>query len=218
MKIYLFIRVHRWKTKIPDKLFDVPLDALTSAPRTPFIAILAMILVSIDTIIWLMTLIALAGPALISGIYEAAIDSRVLTYLQEKIRDKKLSVAQRAQLMYTVLVGNLDMLGFPENGDDYDNLWNHINGPRGLLYDLRPRRNKKKAMESLAFTQKILLSLLSGQTDFGNMVGAPVVFFCGTFLYTLFENLASLGDTDIGHSLGRYQKHPQIIWRLFLIA
>ena len=106
--------------------------------------------------------------------------------------------------MYLVLVGNLDMLAIPQNGDDYDNPWNHINGPRGLLYDLRPSWNKETAIESLAFTQTSLDALLSAQTNFGNTVGAPVVFFCGTFLYTLFENYASLGDNDIGHSLGMY--------------
>lgn len=165
-----------------------------------------------------MTIFALAGPVLISGIYEAAIDSRILTYLQEEIRNKKLSVAQRAQLMYTVLVGNLDMLDLPAHGDHYDTPWNHINGPGGLLYRLRPRGNQKKARRGVASTQTNLLTLLSAQTDFGNAVGAPVVFFCGTFLYTLFENYASLGDSDIGHSLGMYQELPQVIWLLLLIT
>ena len=156
--------------------------------------------VTIDTILWLMTIFALAGPALISGIYEAVIDSRILTYLQAKIRNKKLSIAQRAQLMYTVLVGHLDMLSFPADGDDYDTPWNHINGPEGLLYRLQPGGNQKEAMNGVASTQTNLRGLLS--SDFGITVGAPVVFFCGSFLYTLFEDYGSLGDHDIGHSLG----------------
>ena len=176
-----------------------------------------MMLVSIETILWLVVLFALAGPALISGIYEAAMNSRILIHLQGRIQNKKLSVAQRAQLMYTVLVGHLDMLAFPENGDEHDNPWNHINGPGGLLHRLRPTGNKKKDMKSgITFTQASLGRLLP--TDFGISVGAPVVFFCGSFLYTLFENYASLGDHDIGHALGTCPQLPQVIsWLLLMV-
>ncbi|KAI4282099.1 MAG: hypothetical protein L6R38_003183 [Xanthoria sp. 2 TBL-2021] len=193
-----------WKIKIPDELFNVPLNAMTSAPRTPFIALLAMLLVSIDTIVWLMTVFALAGPILVSGIYEASIDSRILAYLQEKIRNHQLSVFQRAQLMYVVLVGNLDMLAFPPGGDDHDTLLNHIEGPEGLLQRLIPRENKKIVAKSISTTKTRLNALLFVQYDFGVTVGAPVVFFCGSFLYTLFDNFAHVGDNDVGHAIGTY--------------
>lgn len=177
---------------------------MTSAPRTPFIALLAMLLVSIDTIVWLMTVFALAGPILVSGIYEASIDSRILAYLQEKIRNHQLSVFQRAQLMYVVLVGNLDMLAFPPGGDDHDTLLNHIEGPEGLLQRLIPRENKKIVAKSISTTKTRLNALLFVQYDFGVTVGAPVVFFCGSFLYTLFDNFAHVGDNDVGHAIGTY--------------
>ncbi|KAI4240244.1 MAG: hypothetical protein L6R42_011564, partial [Xanthoria sp. 1 TBL-2021] len=160
-----------------------------------------MLLVSIDTIVWLMSVFALAGPLLVSGIYEASIDSRILAYLQEKIRNHQLSVVQRAQLMYVVLVGNLDMLAFPPGGDDHDTLLNHIEGPEGLLQRLIPRENQKIVAKSISTTKTRLNALLFVQYDFGVTVGAPVVFFCGSFLYTLFDNFARVGDNDVGHAI-----------------
>jgi hypothetical protein len=32
-------------------------------------------------------------------------------------------------------------------------------------------------------------------------VGVPIVFFAGSFLYTVFDTLSSLGDNDTAHAL-----------------
>ena len=183
----------RRKLEIWEELFNVPLHAITSAPRTPFIAISAFVLVSIDTIAWLMIIFAMAGPILTSGIYEALLDNRILRYLQET---KRLSIAQRCQLMYVVLVGNLDMLAFPHASDEHDTPWNHISGPAGLLHDLEVDKNRK------VNTKTWLLSMLNDQDEFGPTVGAPVVFYCGGFVYTFIDNYSNLGDNSTSHALG----------------
>lgn len=43
--------------------------------------------------------------------------------------------------------------------------------------------------------------MLAAQYSFGITIGAPVIFFCGSFLYTLIDNYSNLGDNDISHAL-----------------
>ena len=192
----------RRKLVVWEGLFDVPLQAVTSAPRTPFIAAVAMTLVSVDTIVWLMVVFALAGPILVSGVYEASIDNRILTYLQEKIRNKRLSVSQRCQLMYIILVGNLDMLAYPRGSDEHDSPWNHISGPGGLLAGLDVNEHRLIDIDYIESTKTRLRTMLDNQSEFGITVGAPVLFFCGGFLYTFIDNYSRLGDNSTSHALG----------------
>ena len=185
----------RRKLEIWEELFNVPLHAVTYAPRTPFIAVSAFVLVSIDTVAWLMVVFAMAGPILTSGIYEALIDNRILAYLQEATRERRLSTAQRCQLMYVVLVGNLDMLAFPRASDEHDTPWDHISDPTGLLHGLEVDNH-------LVNTKTWLRAMLADQDEFGITVGAPVVFYCGGFVYTFIDNYSNLGDNSTSHALG----------------
>ena len=191
----------RRKLEIWEELFNVPLRAVTSAPRTPLIAISAFVLVSIDTMVWLMVIFAMAGPVLTSGIYEAFIDSRILAYLQETMRNKRLSTAQRCQLMYVVLVGNLDMLTLPRALDEHETPWDHISGPAGLLHGLEVD-NHRNINRHLVNTKTWLRTMLADQDEFGISVGAPVVFYCGGFVYTFIDNYSKLGDNSTSHALG----------------
>ena len=45
--------------------------------------------------------------------------------------------------------------------------------------------------------------MLAAQYSFGVTVGAPVVFFCGSFLYTLVDNYAHFGSNNVSHALGK---------------
>ncbi|KAJ5363603.1 uncharacterized protein N7496_009316 [Penicillium cataractarum] len=72
-------------------------------------AILAGIMVSIDTIIWLCTCFAFAGPMMLSGLYEALLDNRILDFVKEKIRNRNLTLDMRCRLLMIVLIGNLDL-------------------------------------------------------------------------------------------------------------
>ena len=157
----------RRKLHIPEGLFDVPLNEITSNIfHTPFIALTAAVLVTIDTMIWLMTIFALSGHILVSGIYEASLDQKILGFIQTKIENRRLSIAQRAQLLYTVLVGNLDMLTVP-NGDAEENTaWSHITE---LL-----RHDSEAADVFIERTKTRLRTMLAAQYSFGVTVGGKV--------------------------------------------
>jgi hypothetical protein len=72
-------------------------------------AIGALILVTLDTIIWLSTCFAFSGPMILSGLYEALLDNRILEFLRVKIRNQKLTLDMRCRCLMIILIGNLDL-------------------------------------------------------------------------------------------------------------
>lgn len=71
-------------------------------PRAIAAALAATVLVVLDTIAWVMTLFALSGPILLSAIYEAFLDNRLLEYVNDERH--RLTIVQRARLLYIILV------------------------------------------------------------------------------------------------------------------
>ena len=68
----------------------------------------AAFIVTVDTVVWLAVVFSIAGPMLVSGIYEALLDNRILNYLETKIQTNALTIQERAHLLFVVLLGNLD--------------------------------------------------------------------------------------------------------------
>lgn len=198
----------RRKLRIPKFLINVKLNETTSSPSTPFIAIGAVIIVTIDTIAWLLWIFALSGPILVSGVYEAFLDNILLEYVQNNIDTGALSTASRARVLYTILVGNLDMTAIPDGDGPTDSAWNHINAdntdPNHPENDslLRELRLPQHVAPNADRTKTRLRTMLASQYSFGVAVGAPVVFFCASFIYNLIDNYFNLGDNDTSHALG----------------
>lgn len=72
-------------------------------------AVGAIILVTVDTIIWLSVCWALSGPMIMSGLYEALLDNRVIDFVREKQQNRNLTLDMRCRLLMLVLIGNLDL-------------------------------------------------------------------------------------------------------------
>jgi hypothetical protein len=124
----------RRKLQIPAWLFHAPMDRLSNTIKVPFIATIAAIMVSADTVAWLSFCFALAGPMLLSGIYEAFMDSRILSYLVQKCENGQLTVDMRARILFLVLVGNLDLETLPPGEHPDNTAWNHV---ESLTDDIR---------------------------------------------------------------------------------
>lgn len=84
-----------------------------SQPRAwiyvPFDMILAGLSAVLDTIIWLATCFAFAGPMLMSGLYEAYLDNLLLRFVQEQTKARHLTLDMTARLLFVLLCGNLDL-------------------------------------------------------------------------------------------------------------
>ena len=188
----------RRKLWIPEVLFAVPLNETMALFRIPIVAIVAALLVTIDTVLWLMVIFALTGHILLSGIYEAFIDNRVLAYMDIAIKTGSLDTKQRARILYTMLIGNLDMLTVPPNEEATNTPWNHLEGLLRPLDDITHMR-----INNILNTKTRLRTMLSAQYSFGVTVGAPVVFFGASFVYTLVDNYNNYGNNDTSHAIGQ---------------
>jgi hypothetical protein len=109
----------RRKLCIPQWVFspspEKALSVLLYIVRLP----VALFFVTIDTISWLCVCFALAGPMLLSGVYETWLDMKLLRYLWTNIIDSPRPRDQnrqysfltklRAQLLLLIVVGNIDL-------------------------------------------------------------------------------------------------------------
>jgi hypothetical protein len=112
----------------------------------------------------------------------------------------KLDFALRSKILIAVLVGNLDL----------DVAWMsamNIAGPleRREISDA-PTQAQLEAREretsaAIRNIQKRISSMLACQYSFGSTIGAPVIFYIGSFIYALLEIRAQLGDKDTAAAL-----------------
>ncbi len=188
---------------------------------------------------------------IISGLYEAMLDNRVLEFLKEKIRNRRLTLDMRCRCLMLILVGNLDLAVEPEPAPQGQNPaqpaqvaaspWRHV---EALLYNVRlydnnndndpgrgespwqwarhqvprdgcqngehctveglresPRPLTLDMQRHIARTKTRLRTMLQCQYSFGSLVGAPVIFFLGGFLFAFLTSLDNLGDEDIAESI-----------------
>ena len=111
----------------------------------------------------------------------------------------------RLHLLYAILIGNLELkekLDLPadkleqqETSDSTPDTVKSLN----VWDDVKWLVNEHK--DEIETTRMRLKSMLESQSSFGASVGAPVVFFLGSFLFSVFGNLQSLGDNDTSHSV-----------------
>lgn len=100
------------KLAIPSFIFQAHPRSLRGFATYWIRLLWAIVLMTIDTFIWLSVCFAFAGPMLLSAVYEFIIDRKVLEFLsppQEKTKRDKPLVSKRlkAQLLLSVVVGNL---------------------------------------------------------------------------------------------------------------
>ncbi|KAG9234213.1 hypothetical protein BJ875DRAFT_484421 [Amylocarpus encephaloides] len=103
---------------------------------------------------------------------------------------------KRVHELYALLVGNLTLPTTVEGGK-YGNVWTDVK----LLVDGPKLKQKNEIKKYKEVTRERLKALLDCQASFGVVIGAPIVFFVGSFLYSIFENLNNVGDNDTSHAL-----------------
>ncbi|KAI1870150.1 hypothetical protein JX265_006320 [Neoarthrinium moseri] len=191
----------------------------------------AMIIMTIDTFVWLALCFAFAGPMLLSGVYEFVLDRKILEFLSppQKSEDRpKIPARLKAQLLLAVIVGNLRIsTGIQEHRASLQmrqNSYGLFNSKRGedrteadlgeggptdntwhrvvsMLDDLERQNLPSQLRVGTVSVADKLKSVLMSQASFGSTVGAPILFFVGGFIYTVLDISNSLGDNDQAHAL-----------------
>ncbi|KAF5708200.1 glycoside hydrolase family 3 [Fusarium mundagurra] len=180
----------------------------------------ALLFVAADTIIWVMTIMCMAGPMMVASLHEALLDFKILKALKTRhyIPDSPRAsegipldpmgnrvvgnnvaggedfdgLRDKVELLVTVLAGNL----LPETYESWpDNLIVLISD---ALMDTGRRRLNNEANPSMS---EQLKRLMTAQSAFGAIVGAAVVFYLGAFVYTILDLLGDKSNQDAAISL-----------------
>ncbi|KAI1264980.1 hypothetical protein F5Y18DRAFT_417504 [Xylariaceae sp. FL1019] len=182
----------------------------------------ALVIILIDTVLWLSICFAFAGPMLMSAVYEYALDRKVLEFLSPpRGQPPQISMRLRAQLLLAVVAGNIRMATQEKSNSVYtvqtnDSIAEDAKNTQGDLthrivhngtwkrvmtmvddYEEARLRNQQRIV-SLPIKLK---ALLNSQASFGSTIGGPILFFVGSFIYTVIDSDNSLGDNDTSHAL-----------------
>jgi hypothetical protein len=216
-------------------LWDLSGYLLVASVFMVFRATFAAFIGLANTIIWVAVVFTTAGPMILSGLYEATLDRKIIRSMlsalllkQETVReggekgegskDERDCVPdwnifyKRVHQLYAVLVGNLAL---PEHihgdtGPEPRTVWKDV---RNLVKteelreletrqaDIIQSKGARAFAEYREVTRVRLKGMLGCQASFGAAIGAPVVFFIGSFLFSVVSNLGVVGDNDTSHAL-----------------
>ncbi|KAI3323356.1 hypothetical protein HD806DRAFT_522560 [Xylariaceae sp. AK1471] len=213
------------KLSIPDIVFKAHPRTVVGL-CTYWIRLLgALVILLLDTVVWLSICFAFAGPMLLSAVYEYALDRKVLEFLSPpKGEPPKIPMRLRAQLLLAVVCGNVRMAmrersnsvassnGHHDSGlEDPESPKTVVGGHRlvhnsvwkrivTMVDEYEASRADGSLPQEVSLSTK-LKSLLNSQASFGSTVGASILFFAGAFIYTVLDSESSLGDNDTAHAL-----------------
>jgi hypothetical protein len=173
----------RVRYKVPEWLFKVKWNRWIIM-KLPFALVAAPAIRLWDGFLWIFEIFVAAGPMLVGGLLEAMIDSRIVDKIHhESTAQANLTPKQKAQLLVAVLGGNINR----SRDDPETALHRHF----GLL------STKRELSTGLYRMQNVL----SSQSSFGEIVGAPVLFFIGAFIWQVTSLRSNKGDNDTAHAL-----------------
>jgi len=199
---------------LPDLLTFV-FESVSVILRFLFGALLAASIGLCNVIAWVIIVFSSAAPMILSGLYEATIDRQFLRAIKKDVlryqesntkKNNPDRVKYQIHLLYAVLVGNLKPRKYSKDQPTEDSevhverAWADV---EHLIEDLdpAPEEKAKKYEKEKEKTGARLKTMLACQASFGASIGAPVAFYLGSFLFSIFGNHSKLGDSDVSLSL-----------------
>ena len=157
----------------PRWFFDFSVNHMSGLIKALFSLCVAGIIVTMDTAVWVFIIMVAPAPFIFSGLVEIVLDYRIIRNLmsshigQGKDLPVGLDRGQRVQLLTAVLAGNLGIEGVP--ADPREEL--------ETVLDINKHPDDEVGLR--------LGAMLACQYPFGAAVGAPILLYIGSFVYTL---------------------------------
>ena len=178
---------------LPAVIFSmtVPRRLGAHAPHMPLWLLLVSLVVDaliliLDTAAWVFTIMMATAPFILSGLFEVIIDYKITRWTAPDIASDHFDRQTVVDLLTAVLAGNLGIEGVPANPQ----------------VELRSKLLIVEGEEHSIEKIKVgLRGMLDGQTPFGVTVGAPVLLYVGSFIYSLATLNGARGDTDTARAL-----------------
>lgn len=172
----------------PRWFFDFNINHMSGLIKALFSLCVAGVIVTLDTAVWVFIIMVAPAPFIFSGLLEVVLDYRIIRNLMSSHTDQGkdqpvgLDRAQRVQLLTAVLAGNLGIEGIPADPQ----------GELGTVLDINKHPEEVKLH---------LGAMLACQYPFGAAVGAPILLYIGSFVYTLATIRNSDGDRETARAL-----------------
>ncbi len=172
----------------PRWFFDFNVNHMSGLIKALFSLCVAGMIVTIDTAVWVFVIMLAPAPFIFSGLVEVVLDYRIIRNLmcshteQGKDHPVGLDRRERVQLLTAVLAGNLGIEGVP--ADPQEEL--------GTVLDIDEHPKEVELR---------LGAMLDCQYPFGAAVGAPILLYIGSFVYTLATIRNSDGDRETARAL-----------------
>lgn len=172
----------------PRWFFDFNINHMSGIIKAVFSLCVAGMIVTLDTAVWVFIIMVAPAPFIFSGLLEIVLDYRIIRNLMSshtgrgKDQPVGLELDQRVQLLTAVLAGNLGIEGVPANPQE----------ELGTVLDI------KKHPEEVELQ---LGAMLDCQYPFGAAVGAPILLYIGSFVYTLATIRDPGGDRETARAL-----------------
>lgn len=148
-------------------------------------AVLQLGVLILDNIIWIGIILTFAGPMMLSGLYEAVLDWKILSAISSEA-GRRLSEGAIVELLATVVSGNLL---------HHSNNTNSTNSPS----EVDPQTEITSMLVSSPKPEPKaagLLGLVNSQMGYGAVIGGPVLFYLGAFVYTILDLSSNPSDED----------------------
>ena len=182
----------------------IPRRLSTHAPHLKlYYAILSLILdavlLTLDTAFWVFAIMIATGPFILSGLLEIIIDFKVTGFVKSS-HESIVSESEKVELLIAVLAGNLSLEAAPSDsgGRPREHTWDPVDPQR----ELREHFNLTNASidDRREFSVR-LRAILDSQVSFSTTVGAPVLLYIGSFIYSIVSLSATEGDADTARAL-----------------
>jgi len=185
----------RWHLDVADIYFDTRHSWPIALLKLTLSFFAVYLIASVDMILWITCIMSVAGPALFSAVEDALLDYLVVQELRKippGSRSPGLVKADRAELLVTILCGNVDI-------DDG-------RAQPIIRSSLIPTSLTDEGIQTL---KSQLNSILNAQTGFGTAIGIPAFFFLGGFIYNVLA-------VEVNSATGVDWVHFAIFWMLLL--
>ena len=172
----------------PKWFFDFDLTHMNGLVKALLSLCVAGMIVSLDTATWVFVIMVAPAPFIFSGLLEVVFDYRIIRNLMSSHTDQGqdqpvgLNRFQRVELLTAVLAGNLGIEGVPAD----------------------PQQELRKVLDINERPEEVevrLGAMLACQYPFGAAVGAPILLYIGSFVYTLVTIRNTVGDNSTARAL-----------------
>lgn len=177
----------------------IPRRLCSHAPDMPWYCALGALasliwdalLLTADTAFWVFAIMIATGPFILSGLLEIIIDAKVTGFLSSS-NQRPATESDKVELLIAVLAGNLSLeaagSGARPPVDPQQELCGHFNMINASHEDKEEFSVRLRA-------------ILDSQVPFSTTVGAPVLLYIGSFIYSIVSLSATEGDADTARAL-----------------